>query len=96
VKRLMKVNRGRHPTTPQGKWPPLIDCRLRRFTYSEHLCATDQARALGCWTSILHGNRLSGTHLPLRTALHAITLHGSPPCLSCAYSTPKLGLSQHY
>ena len=62
--------------------------KLGRFAYPEHLCAAYRARALGRRAAVLHGDGLSSTHLSLGPALHAITLHGSPPCLNCAYSTP--------
>ena len=45
------------------------------LAYPEHFSPTFRTDALGCWSPVLHGYRLSLFHFPFGTALHTIGLH---------------------
>jgi len=56
--------------------------RALTLAYSEHLCATRGAYALGCRPSVLHGHAPSIPHFSFGSTFHTVCLHGSPPLLT--------------
>lgn len=68
-------------TTKLDIWLTQISSFVRNYLSalaladSEHLGFTYRAYTLGRWPAILHSNGPGICHLPLRPALHAVSLH---------------------